>query len=81
MNEILVIAKALLESRALPKREMDQLLKKLILQLHSQNQCFIQNVIRNEHFHYVPLQHNKPLIQYDLGLKPRGTHKIFIRKR
>ncbi len=79
-EEILVIAKVLLESRALPTREMDQLLKKLILQSHPLNQRFIQDVIRNEHFHYVPLQHNKPLIHmiWDLSHAVRTKRVIVI---
>jgi predicted DNA-binding transcriptional regulator YafY len=72
-EEILVIAKILLESRALKKAEMDRLLKKLIFQSHPENQRFIQDVIRNEHFHYVSLQHDQPLIQtiWDLS---RAVH-------
>jgi len=61
-KEILVISKILLESRSLPKEEMDRMLEKLIFQSHPQNQRFIQEVVRNERFHYVPLQHNRPLI-------------------
>lgn len=62
-KEILVVSKILLESRSLPKEEMDRILKKLIFQSHPQNQRFIQEVIQNERFHYVPLQHNQPLIE------------------
>ncbi|MGG3962791.1 WYL domain-containing protein [Geobacillus stearothermophilus] len=62
-KEILVVSKILLESRSLPKEEMDRILKKLIFQSHPQNQRFIQEVIQNERFRYVPLQHNQPLIE------------------
>ncbi|AEH48654.1 helix-turn-helix transcriptional regulator [Parageobacillus thermoglucosidasius] len=79
-EEILVIAKVLLESRALKKTEMDRLLAKLILQSPPQNQRFIQDVIHNEHFHYVPLQHNKPLINmiWDLSYAVRTKRVIIV---
>src|SRR5690606_21435021 len=72
-EEILVLAKVLLESKAFQKAEMDQLLDKLILQSQPENRRFIQEVIRNERFHYVPVQHNQSLINmiWDLSYAVR----------
>lgn len=79
-EDILIISKILLESRALKREEMDRLLKKLIFQSHPQNQRFIQDVIRNEHFHYVSLQHDQPLIQtiWDLSRAVHTKRAIVI---
>jgi predicted DNA-binding transcriptional regulator YafY len=78
-EEILVLAKVLLESRAFQKAEMDQLLDKLILQSQPETRRFIQEVIRNERFHYVPLQHNQSLINmiWDLSYAVR-TKRVTI---
>lgn len=78
-EEILVLAKVLLESRAFQKAEMDQLLDKLILQSQPETRRFIQEVIRNERFHYVPLQHNRSLINmiWDLSYAVR-TKRVTI---
>lgn len=78
-EEILVLAKVLLESRAFQKAEMDQLLDKLILQSQPENRRFIQEVIRNERFHYVPVQHNQSLINmiWDLSYAVR-TKRVTI---
>lgn len=61
--DVLVITKVLLESRAFCATEMDNLLKKLLRQVPSAEQHHIQEIIRNEKFHYAPVGHGKELIK------------------
>jgi len=60
-EEILVLSKILLESRALSKVELDPLLSKLIDQVAPNDKKVIEDTVRNEWFNYVPLKHNKKL--------------------
>ena len=60
-EEILVIAKVLLESRAFSKDEMIILLDKLAMQCSFEERKHITEVIRNERFHYIPTKHNQIL--------------------
>lgn len=60
--EILAIVKVLLESRAFCHQELDLLFNKLLLQVSPLEKQQIQEVIRNEKFHYAPVRHNKLLI-------------------
>ncbi|MED0656669.1 WYL domain-containing protein [Anoxybacillus ayderensis] len=61
-EHILILSKILLESRALKKEEMNELLDKLISLANTKSRSFIENMIKNERFHYVSLRHNKPII-------------------
>ena len=61
--EILAICKILLDSRAFTKKEMKTLLSKLISGcVPKENQQLVQDMIDNEVFHYVELQHRKPFL-------------------
>ena len=60
-EEVLLMAKILLESRACPRTEINQLLSKLILQCEPKEQKRIKKYINNEHFHYIDLQHGTQL--------------------
>ena len=62
-KEILVIVRILLESRALAKEELEDLLEKIVLQCSPRESKQIEEIIRNERFHYVPLQHGQPMLQ------------------
>lgn len=62
-SEILLLTKILLESRSLKKEEMDTLLKKLVEQAAPEDRNHIENVLLNEKHHYVPVKHEKNLIQ------------------
>ncbi|WP_378956357.1 helix-turn-helix transcriptional regulator [Pelosinus sp. sgz500959] len=62
-EQILAAARVLLESRAFSKNEMDELLKKLVLQCHPAEAKRIKEIISNELHHYVAVQHGKPLLQ------------------
>lgn len=59
-EEILAICKILLESRSLPKKEMSELLKKLIsCCVPKYNQELVDSMIKNEMFHYIQPHHGK----------------------
>lgn len=77
-EEILALSKVLLESRAFPKNEMDLLLDKLILQSSASTRKNIEEVIKNEKFHFVPLTHSKPLLDYiwELSSAVRTKKKV-----
>lgn len=61
-EEVLVLCKVLLDSRALCKEEMDTLLNKLKNQVAPNDRNQIQNTIQNEQYYYVPVRHNQPLL-------------------
>lgn len=61
-RDILALSKILLESRAFNKREMTILLKKLQGQISRESQIRIRELINNEDFYYVELQHGKDLV-------------------
>ena len=61
-EEILAMAKILLESRALNKQELNVLIDKLLIQATPQARINIKEIISNERFHYIPPRHGKLLI-------------------
>lgn len=61
-KEALAVCKILLESRAFCKDELQKLLKKLILQVSPHERKKIEDMIKNEEYYYVPLRHNKRLL-------------------
>lgn len=60
-EEVLAACKILLESRAFCKEELDALIAKLLAQVTPNDRKQVENMIRNEHFYYVPLKHGKKL--------------------
>ena len=62
-EEILALAKILLESRAFNKDELNTLIDKLLVQATPSARMNIKELILNEKFHYIPLKHNKPLFK------------------
>ncbi|CAG7632917.1 hypothetical protein PAESOLCIP111_03428 [Paenibacillus solanacearum] len=62
-QEVMVTAKILLESRALPKAELDLLLDKLADQCARHDRKPILDAINNERFLYQPVRHNKPVFR------------------
>ena len=61
--EILAICKILLASRSLTKKEMEQMLEKLVDScVPKENQEIIRNLIRNEEFHYIEPHHKTVFI-------------------
>ena len=61
-EEILAISKIILESRAFNKGETDNLIDKLINQMSGNDRNLIKELISNERFNYIPLQHGKDLL-------------------
>lgn len=60
-EEVLVLCKILLESRAFNLTELNILLDKLLAQVAPANKLAIEDIIREEKHHYVPLKHEKNL--------------------
>lgn len=60
-EEILSIAKVLIESRAFPKNDMNSLLDKLTKLAQLPDRKFIEQILLNEKHLYVDLQHKKSL--------------------
>ncbi|WP_408956598.1 helix-turn-helix transcriptional regulator [Natroniella sp. ANB-PHB2] len=79
-EEILVLGKVLLESRAFSKEEMDNLLDKLVLQSVLKEYQHIKDIIKNERFHYNPVRHQKSLFQiiWDISKAIRESKLIEI---
>ena len=62
-SEVLAICKILLDSRAFTKKEMQQMLKKLIdCCVPKKNQKLVTDLISNEEFHYIEPQHKSVFI-------------------
>ncbi|NQX62592.1 helix-turn-helix transcriptional regulator [Paenibacillus qinlingensis] len=60
-EEIMALCKILLESRAFCKDEIDRLISKLLTQVVPIDRKSVENMIRSEQHHYVPLRHEKQL--------------------
>lgn len=77
-EEILGIAKILLESRAYNKEELNSLIDKLLLQATPSARMNIKEMILNEKYHYIPLKHNKPLLNAIWELSENIYNKTII---
>ena len=80
-SEILAISKILLASRAFLKDEISLIIDKIVKQCGSEEDLkSIQNLLNNEKFHYIELQHKKSFINYiwDLGQAIKSKKKIEI---
>lgn len=80
-GEILAICKILLDSRALLKDEMSDVLAKLIsCCVPEKNQKLVTDLIRNEEFHYVEPRHKTKFIDtmWEIGQAIRSCHFIEI---
>ena len=62
-KEILAVAKILLESRAFTKQELFPIIHKLTnLCSNEADMHLLEDMVRNESFHYMELRHGKPLL-------------------
>lgn len=61
-EEILAISKILLEARAIPKEEINQLLNKLVSFASEDNKALIESIIYNEKQLYVNLHNNQSVL-------------------
>ena len=80
-SEILAISKILLSSRAFLKDEISLIVDKIVKQCGSDEDLdLIQNLLKNEKFHYIELQHKKSFINYiwDLGQAIKDKKKVEI---
>ncbi len=69
--EILAICKILLDSRAFPKNEMDEMLKKMLdCCVPMNNRKLVKSLIANEQFHYIQPKHGRSFMQnmWDIGM-------------
>lgn len=76
-SEVLAICKILLDSRALKKNEMELVIQKLLdCCVPKQEQKEIKELISNELFHYVELQHKQSILKnmWEIG-KAIRSHK------
>lgn len=79
-EEVLALAKVLLESRAFSASELNLLLDKVIAQCLPDTRSHITRVIRNERFHYLPVAHGQPLLHkiWDVSLAIREQRVLKI---
>ena len=80
-SEILALCKILLDSRAFVKEEMDEMLKKLIACcVPRENQKLVKDLVGNEAFHYVELQHKTHFLEtmWDIGQAVNNCQYIEI---
>ena len=80
-SEILAISKILLASRAFLKDEISLIVDKIVKQCGpGQDLDLIQELLKNEKFHYIELQHKKSFINciWDLGQAIKDRKKVEI---
>ena len=80
-SEILAISKILLASRAFLKDEISLIIDKIVKQCGpGQDLDLIQELLKNEKFHYIELQHKKSFITYiwKLGQAIKDRKKVEI---
>lgn len=80
-SEILAVSKVLLASRAFLKNEIFLIVDKIAKQCSSENDLnSIQNLLKNEKFHYIELQHKKSFINniWDLGQAIKNKKRMEI---
>ncbi len=80
-SEILAICKILLDSRAFTKKEMSSMLHRLIEYcVPKENQKLVLDLVRNEEYHYIELQHRTVFIDkmWEIGQAIQQTRYIEI---
>ena len=80
-SEILAVCKILLDSRAFIKEEMETMLKKLIsCGVPKYDRTMVEDLIKNEFFHYVELKHKKSFMNdmWNIGQAIRNCNFIQI---
>lgn len=78
-EQVLAIVKILIESRALLKSEMSDIIDKLISIVAADKQEFIRNIILNEKHLYVDLHHKKSLLRLIWALSEAIQKKKIIK--
>ena len=83
-KEVFAVLKILLESRSLSKEELDPILDKLIdCCVPKECKGYVNNLISNERFHYVPPRHNKEVLDtmWRLGEALREHKEVEVEYR
>ncbi len=83
-KEILAVAKVLLESRSMIKKELFPIIHKLVALCNDETkERFLEEVLKNEMFHYVELQHGKEILEvlWELEQAVKRQEYIEIRYR
>ncbi len=81
-SEVLAICKILLDSRALTKNEMTDVLQKLIdCCVPQSNQKLVEQLIKNEEFHYIEPRHHTVFLDtlWDIGTAIQESRYIEIK--
>lgn len=83
-EEIMVMTKVLLESRAFSKKQIDKLIYKCLKFCMPEKRKHIEEIIKNEKYHYVPAREDENLInkiwQISLSIKEQKIIKINYKK-
>lgn len=80
-EEVLAVAKILLDSRALTRMEMMDMLDRLVACcVPPENRKLVNDLIANERYHYIELQHKKVFMHkmWDIGIAIHETRNIEI---
>ncbi|MBO6206367.1 MAG: WYL domain-containing protein [Lachnospiraceae bacterium] len=80
-SEILAVSKVLLESRAFTKKEISEILDKMIAGcVPEKNMKMVADLLANEKYHYVELRHKKKLkaLIWDLGEDIKNLRRVEI---
>ena len=80
-SEILAVSKIILESRAFTKKEIIELLDKIVLGcVPESNMKLVSDLLANEKYHYVELRHKKKLkdLLWDFGEDIRKHRRVEI---
>lgn len=83
-GEILAVCKILLDSRAFPKKNMEEIIDKLLRNcVHPGNSKMIAELIDNEKFHYIEPQHKKDFLEmmWEIGSAIRRNLVIEVNYR
>ena len=79
-EEILVMAKVLLESRAFSKAHISNLIYKTVGFCAPEKRKYIEDILQNEMYHYIPAKHEENIFQklWDISYAIREQRKIEI---
>lgn len=80
-EEVLAVTKILLDSRALTRREMMDVLDRLVACcVPPENRKLVSDLIANERYHYIELQHKKVFMDkmWEIGIAIHETRNIEI---
>ena len=78
-KEVLAVAKVLLDSRSLMRSEMFPIIQKLIRMCSDEAEVrLVEDLLRNEMYHYVELRHGKQLLERIWGLEKAVKNQQYL---